>query len=380
MIKLRLKKKLCVAITALLLTTMGTALASPLSESKNQLNKSKQLYNDVVKKVESLEVEIEKLDSQIEDAMADLDEVNKKITDSKDAIVKTEGEIDTIQKSINEEQKIFGERMEALYINGSTSYVDVLLEAESFSDFISKIDTVKTLIEYDTQIMKDLDTKKTTLASKKEVLEKEQVSLVALQQESTTKLATLNDKKKEQGTIIADLKAKKDLHAAEISSYQNEVERAIQAQQASSSSSKPVNSGSSNKGSSNNSSSTPSRGDGDASGMEIVNYARQFKGVPYVWGGTSPSGFDCSGLTSYVYRNAAGISLPRTSKTQANVGTYIGSKGSLQPGDLVFFGSPTHHVGIYTGNGNYIHAPQTGDVVKEVPMSRSDFTHGRRIL
>lgn len=112
----------------------------------------------------------------------------------------------------------------------------------------------------------------------------------------------------------------------------------------------------------------------------LLNYARRFKGVPYVWGGTTPAGFDCSGFTSYVYKNVAGITIPRTSREQAKIGQYIGSKTSLQPGDLVFFGNPTGHVGIYTGNGNYIHSPRKGDVVKEVPMNRKDFTHGRRIL
>lgn len=389
-IKLRLKKKLVVAVTALLITTMGTAFATPLSESKSQLNKSKQLYNDAVKKVEALEIEVEKLDSQIENAMADLQETDKKVNDSKTAVTKTEGEIKVIEKNINEEQKLFGERMEALYMNGATSYLDVLLEAKSFSDFISRIDTVKTLIHYDNQIISGLNTQKTTLANKKQGLEKEQKSLVALQTESKNKLATLNDKKKQQNTVITSLTTKKRAYAADIKAYQTAVSQALSESNSNSSNnsskpstSKPNNSGSSSKPGNGSGSSVdvPNRGDGDASsGMEIVNYARQFKGVPYVWGGTSPSGFDCSGFTSYVYRNAAGISLPRQSKAQANVGTYIGSKGSLQPGDLVFFGSPTHHVGIYTGNGNYIHSPQTGDVVKEVPMNRGDFTHGRRLL
>ncbi|MEG2983593.1 MAG: NlpC/P60 family protein [Peptostreptococcaceae bacterium] len=115
------------------------------------------------------------------------------------------------------------------------------------------------------------------------------------------------------------------------------------------------------------------------SGSELVNYARKFLGVPYVWGGTSPSGFDCSGFTQYVC-GKLGVRIPRTSKEQANFGNHIGSKSNLQVGDLVFFGKPTSHVGIYTGNGNYIHSPRTGDVVKEVPMTRKDFTHGRRVI
>lgn len=98
-------------------------------------------------------------------------------------------------------------------------------------------------------------------------------------------------------------------------------------------------------------------------GQAIVNSAMKYLGVPYVWGGTSPSGFDCSGLVQYVCRQN-GISVSRTAAAQAGNGTYV-SRSNLQPGDLVFFGKGyIHHVGIYIGNGNMIHAPQTGDVVK----------------
>lgn len=99
-------------------------------------------------------------------------------------------------------------------------------------------------------------------------------------------------------------------------------------------------------------------------GQSIVNTAKKYLGVPYVWGGTSPRGFDCSGLVQYVCKQN-GISLSRTAAEQSKNGKYV-SRENLQPGDLVFFasGSRISHVGIYIGNGNMIHSPQTGDVVK----------------
>ena len=101
-----------------------------------------------------------------------------------------------------------------------------------------------------------------------------------------------------------------------------------------------------------------------STGQAIVDTAMNYLGVPYVWGGSSPSGFDCSGLVQYVCRKN-GISVSRVAADQRGDGSYV-SRDNLQPGDLVFFanGGYIHHVGIYVGNGNMIHAPQTGDVVK----------------
>lgn len=93
----------------------------------------------------------------------------------------------------------------------------------------------------------------------------------------------------------------------------------------------------------------------------VVNEAKKYLGVPYVWGGTSPSGFDCSGLVQYVYKHALGIDISRTTSTQVNAGIGV-SASDLKPGDLVF--PHSGHVQMYIGNGKVIHAPQTGDVVK----------------
>ena len=96
----------------------------------------------------------------------------------------------------------------------------------------------------------------------------------------------------------------------------------------------------------------------------VISIAQQYIGVPYVWGGSTPSGFDCSGLVQYVYKQA-GISLPRVTSQQEYMGTKI-SLYALQPGDLVFWGTRgnTHHVAIYIGNNQYIHAPQPGQAVQ----------------
>ncbi|HEY4459823.1 MAG TPA: NlpC/P60 family protein [Pseudonocardiaceae bacterium] len=99
-------------------------------------------------------------------------------------------------------------------------------------------------------------------------------------------------------------------------------------------------------------------------------------GVPYSWGGASPSGFDCSGLMLWAWAKA-GISLPHSSSAQSTMGVYV-PLSQLQPGDLIFFGSPIHHVGMYVGNGDMIDAPDTGSTVKIQPIF-SGARFGRRL-
>lgn len=105
-------------------------------------------------------------------------------------------------------------------------------------------------------------------------------------------------------------------------------------------------------------------------GAQAVSVAMQFLGTPYVWGGAAPGGFDCSGLTMYAY-GQLGIGLSHFTGAQWNEGTRI-PYDQMLPGDLVFFHSDLHHMGMYIGGGQMIHAPQTGDVVKISPLM-SDF-------
>lgn len=116
---------------------------------------------------------------------------------------------------------------------------------------------------------------------------------------------------------------------------------------------------------------------GSSMGSQIVAYAKNFIGVPYVWGGSSPSGFDCSGFVQYVYRHF-GVSLPRTTYSQVAMGRSV-SRSDLAPGDLVFFRS-AGHVGIYVGGETYIHAPQTGRTISIDSMAHRSLYAARRIF
>ena len=105
----------------------------------------------------------------------------------------------------------------------------------------------------------------------------------------------------------------------------------------------------------------------------IIGIAQSFFGVPYVYGGTTPSGFDCSGFTSYVYRQA-GISIPRTASAQAAASTPVSNP---RPGDLVFFGSPIYHVGIYVSPGRMIDAQRPGTVIGNHSIWTTPSMYGR---
>jgi peptidoglycan DL-endopeptidase CwlO len=128
---------------------------------------------------------------------------------------------------------------------------------------------------------------------------------------------------------------------------------------------------------------TPSSASPDAS--HVISLAASLEGTPYVWGGSSTSGFDCSGLVQYVY-GQSGVTLPRTSQEQATVGSPVASLSQAQPGDLLFFAgsdgtsNSPGHVGIYIGNGQMIDAPYTGTVVQQQPVDAAAVVGIRRVL
>jgi cell wall-associated NlpC family hydrolase len=117
-------------------------------------------------------------------------------------------------------------------------------------------------------------------------------------------------------------------------------------------------------------------------GGQVATTGLQFLGTPYVWGGTTPAGFDCSGLAQYLYARS-GVRIPRTSEEQFQAGTPVAAN-QLRPGDLVFFrkNGDVHHVGIYLGSGRFLQAPHTGDVVKisslTDPAYASEYCGARR--
>jgi cell wall-associated NlpC family hydrolase len=341
-----LNKKTKVAALALImaLTINGTALAAPTTP----LQEKQQIGQD-----------IEKLDTQISTVMSEVEENKAEIAQIQTEIKKVESEVKASEKKLLEQQGLYNDRLRAMYMSGSNSYIGVLLEADGLDDLISKVEAVKTVITYDQRVMGELNAAKAELDNKKGNLQANNDKVVATKAENQEKLTALNNDKKDLDKKLASLKTYANVPDGTSKTVATAV-TAVTTIRATATTYEP------------------SRGSASVSSSAIVAYASNFIGTPYAWGGNGPSTFDCSGFTSYVFRHF-GVSLPRTASGQQGTGASV-AKADLQPGDLVFFGSPAHHVGIYVGNGCYIHAPRTGDVVKISSLgSRSDYSGARRV-
>jgi peptidoglycan hydrolase CwlO-like protein len=339
-------------------------LADPLSDNlikqKNQLAEQKDAYNKAQNNLEAIELSIEKMDSEIEKMYAQVNKAEVKIGETEEQIEKAIKDIQVAEDNIKEEEELFNNRMRSMYMNGVDSYIEVLLDSEGIEDLISRVDNIKKIVEYDNKIIGELTDKKSEIQNQKVALETEKTKLILLKTENEHKIGKLKEKKQEQSALIAEAKKQEQLYSSKLSDAQsivNETMRQIRA---------------------NAPTHTPSRGPSSLSSDAVVQYASNFLGARYVWGATGPNTFDCSGFVQYVYSHF-GVSLSRTTYTQINEGSYV-SRDNLQPGDLVFFGSGSpHHVGMYVGNNEYIHAPRTGDVVKVSPLTRSDYMGARRV-
>ncbi|MCR1975750.1 NlpC/P60 family protein [Clostridium sporogenes] len=311
-----------------------------------------------------LEEKIQNMDNSIQGLMYKIEDNNKDIEKNKEDISKLGKDIEKAQKQIESREDLFNKRVRAMYISGFDSYADIILESEGLSDLLTRVDTVKKVMGFDQGVIKELKTKKEEIKEKKVALDKKSTEIAQLKAENEKKLASVKSEKSKTELEAKNLRKQKE-EAAKAAQIQAAERQAAQSQssvsQSRGGSSVSVEAPASSGSSSSNSSSKPSNPAPPATHGDVVGYAMQFQGVPYVWGGTSPSGFDCSGFVQYVYRNAAGIELPRDTYGQIGAGPRV-SQDQLQPGDLVF--PHTGHVGIYIGGGQMIHAPHTGDVVK----------------
>jgi cell wall-associated NlpC family hydrolase len=339
---------------------------SQLEDQQEELEDHKEDYEEAQNKVQEIQVEIELLDVEIEQTLIDIDDTEEKIAQLELQIQEAEENIDTAEKEIEDEKAMYNDRMVAMYISGGTSYLEILMGAESLSDLFSRVQTIKTLSELDEEIINDLREKQSKIEAQKLELIEENNKLIDYKDVVIQKKESLVADKDKQQELIDEAKEEASKYASIVTEDQEEIAKTKSLIEAARETTPTYD---------------PSRGATSISTNSIVAYASNFLGTPYVWGGNGPNYFDCSGFTRYVFAHF-GVSIPRVSRDQAKVGTYV-AKSDLQPGDLVFFAKPgraVHHVGIYVGNNSYIHAPSTGDVVKISTLSsRSDYYTARRV-
>ena len=353
-------RNLTVLIT-LIFALNVTALAAPVN---NKLQQQKDSLTRIQAEREEIEMKIEEFDNEIQKTMAKTEDNKGKMSETERAIEKSAAEVKQVEKQAQKEQELFNSRMRVMYINGFGSYTSIILESESFGDFVSRIENIKTVIEFDKKVADEFEATKKELDEKQQSLNKTKNALVNLQIENKQKLDKIIVTKESQNKLMSELKSKESLLEGQISKPQISVNKSITKINEIRKSAPKY---------------TPSRGSAVISDNAIIAYASNFLGTPYLWGGTTPSGFDCSGFTQYVYAHF-GISVGRTTFDQINDGVQV-SKDNLQAGDLVFFGTfgNPHHMGIYVGDNNYIHAPHTGDVIKVSAMGRKDYVTARRV-
>ena len=410
------KKVLSALLTATLLFSIGMpAFATPNEEViENQAK-----YDELTAKIDEITGQVYALDAEIEPLM-------ETIENNKAEVEEIKIEVENTEKEIEKSEEVLGKRIREFYKSGGqVNYLTLLFSAESFNDLISKIDSTTRIVNIDKELIAELEEKKANLNEKVTVLEERKAEVIKLTEESEAALDELNAKKAEQEIAIEQLNAEQEefeknylsvserklvahqQSVLETSNDKNELQAAIDQltsirdNQIKSEIVKQEISDSiyygtikleeiieaeeaeeAAKAAAQQQISSPNRGEitsgtaSSASGNAIVSYAYNFIGTPYVYGATGPDTFDCSGFTSYVYANAAGIDITRTTYSQMGVGTPV-SYDELQPGDLVFtYGGD--HVGIYVGGGQYIHAPQPGDSVKVSNIT--SFYSARRVL
>jgi peptidoglycan DL-endopeptidase CwlO len=316
---------------------------------------------------EAASQKLDELNTDLELRYEELGQIEDAVQKTRAQITAAEADLDQATNDVQRSEALLNRRATSIYRNGAVDILAVFVGATDFQDFISRLDLMRRIGRSDASLVASVKDARGRVVSAKQALETRQTEQIALRDQARIKQGqvqrALEAQKAYLGSINAELK--KLIEAERIRQEKLAAERAARlaaAQRAAAASSQarilpfdPAKLG--------------------APHPEAVEIAKEYLGVPYVWGGTTPGGFDCSGLMVYVYAKL-GIELPRTSRSQFRVGGYIPPNrlDLLQPGDLVFFGlngNPDliHHVGMYVGSDEFIHAPASGDIVRITSLS-----------
>jgi cell wall-associated NlpC family hydrolase len=328
----------------------------------------------VMSRLAELSDSLERARSQYDAASAQLAQIQRDVRENR-------RELHVAKHNLKVGQRTIAQRLVALYTSDQESTLEVVLGAKSLDDMITRIDNAKSVTQADTDVLAEVKHFRAAAKHSGEVLKRAHDAQARLVAQRAAAKRDIESKITEQEQLYSSLKGEIARLVAAQAAQQRQLaaaarqrlreEQASAYQQASST----VVGISAVAPESDTVVAPPPTHSG------VVGVALGELGQPYVWGGSAPGGFDCSGLVMWAYAQV-GVSLPHSSYAQYGYGVPV-SRDQLQPGDLVFFDG-LGHVGIYIGGGQFVHAPHTGDVVKISSLDESwysaTFVGARRIL
>ncbi len=344
-----------IVCSILVFSSTGYAIAEPGDVSTPEIEAMRA-------EADAAQAQLSELAAQVELRTEEFAEIQAAL-DATDVELKvTAEELRQARVALAAAQRVLAERATRMYRAGSVNVIEVLLDTVSFNDLISRLDFLSRIGRSDATAVEVVKETQRRVELAQASLEARRTEQATLRDNAAAKKTQVEQALERQAQYIARL----DGEITALVEAERERQR-IEAEAAAARAAEAA------KAAAERAAAVERYTDIEGLGIgrpEAVTGGLQYIGVPYVWGGSTPAGFDCSGLTQYVYAEI-GISIPRNSRSQYQAGEHIPSDrvDLLVPGDLVFFGyngdpSQVHHVGIYVGNGDYLHAPQTGETVK----------------
>ena len=404
---MKLKQLVTGFITVATLAGVGVSGVAATTVKADDDKSSLTAKNDaLLKQIQTANEKTAKLSNDVSNKALDIKNAEDKISASQAKIASYNQQIVKAQVEVGKRKDNLKEQLISLQKQVGNSvtgniYFDFVLNSNSLTDLVGRSLTVNKLSQASAealQAVKDSQANVKTLQTEQEAKQETLVATKSQLESDKAKIESLkSDAEKSASDLQQTLEANKDklaqLAASEDAAKAAAATAAVAATpSASSTSTASSSAASSSVNTSTNTSTTSASSSASASqapasnnssvsvsGGSIASNAAKYIGVPYVYGGTSPSGFDCSGLIYYAAKEA-GISLPRTSQAQSTLGSYV-SVSDLKAGDLVFWGGvgSAYHVGIYIGGGQYLHAPAPGQNVTIQSMAYFAPSFGRRL-